>query len=173
MMVRLHWMALLMAVGLAAGCSQHKKADYHSPKPRMNQWVVQTYYDDQVRNAVIREHTVYPHHFVRDSADLTVRGRHDLDILAEHFRRYPGELNVRTGTDSKTLHKARMSAVKDYLASAAVQVDELAVSHRGMPGGEGLPAEQVLHIHKESKTDKQYFTGDAGTTSSISGGSSQ
>ena len=98
-----------------------------------------------VDNAVIRQHTIYPHHFTMDSAELNDLGLRDITILARHFLDHPGKLNVRRAKASDELYMARVSAVKAALSEAGVSTENVRIAD-GLPGGDGIDSASVLLI---------------------------
>ncbi len=51
-----------------------------------NEEIVRAYENEQVTNGVVRQKTLYAHHFLSDTPILTELGERDLSILAKHYR---------------------------------------------------------------------------------------
>ncbi len=143
-------MMLLAATSLLTvlGCESVKKRT-RVDKASVNAKLVRSVQDTAIVNAIIRQHTVFPYHFVQNSSELNGLGQRDLQVLAEHYGKYPGQLNVRSGGASKDLYRARIETVLAFLHDAGVKTpidvgDDL-------PGGDGMPSEQVVLILKEEK----------------------
>lgn len=114
----------------------------------LNTWLARAALDTSVRNAIVTQHTLYDYHFIRDAATLNDLGWRDVTVLAEHFRQYPGALNVRRGSASAALHQERVESVIAALNEAGVEADRVTVSD-GLPGGEGMRSEHILVILQE------------------------
>lgn len=138
---------LVWAVFFAAGCDQYLSA---TEPPEVNTWMVQTVHDAQVENAVIRQQTLFPYHFVVNGADLNGLGKSDLAILAEHYRLYPGKLSVRKGDASKTLYEARLATVREAMKDAGVEIAKVEFTD-SVAGGDGLSGREVLLIIEKAK----------------------
>lgn len=52
----------------------------------LNRAMTRTIFDDQIANSIVSEHTVYPHHFVADSAELNPVGEQHLNVLSHHYK---------------------------------------------------------------------------------------
>lgn len=102
-----------------------------------------------VENAIVAQHTLYPYHFVSDAEELNELGRRDLLVLAGHFRRHEGILNVRRGETPPELYEARLTHTIDELRKAGVDTDRMGIAD-GMPGGAGMPSTRVINIMERS-----------------------
>ncbi|MBZ0172435.1 MAG: membrane lipoprotein lipid attachment site-containing protein [Phycisphaerales bacterium] len=116
---------LLIAAGLLTGCqSKHKQvADWdNQARGDTNEWMLRTYFGNQVTNGIVRQHTLYPHHFVDGAARLTERGERDLAVLARHYAEYEGGVLVmpRGGLPDE-LYERRLAAVRVGLARGGVE----------------------------------------------------
>jgi hypothetical protein len=98
-----------------------------------------------IENALITQHTLYPYHFVTDGEALNDLGRRDLGVLAGHYAEHPGVLNIRRDQTPEELYNARVVHVLAALKEAGVQTERVSVSD-DMPGGSGMPSEQVVTI---------------------------
>jgi hypothetical protein len=139
---------VLLAAGLAgaAGCpNQIGTGPIHDDRGAYNRWAIETVNDGAVRNAIVAQHTLYPYHFMDGSADLNELGRRDISVLASHFRRYPGQVNLRKGAEDGVVYQARAKNVADALVAAGVAQGTVKVGD-GMPGGDGMDASRVLVI---------------------------
>ena len=83
--------------------------------------------------------------FEQNGADLNNLGARDVMVLATHFRSYPGQLNIRRGTESEELYDKRVKNVVDYLGHAGVPTEKINI--KNLPaGGDGMPAELIILI---------------------------
>ena len=131
----------------ALGC---EKVEHAMDDPRsLNAAMLNSYNVAAVDHAIIRQHTLYPFHFVTDGAQLNELGRREVDVLAGHFKDFPGALNVRRGKADNALYEARSRTVVDALAKAGVDVERMMVSD-GLPGGDGVVSERVLIIQERA-----------------------
>jgi hypothetical protein len=118
-------------------------------------WAVNELADAQVCEAVIREHTLYPHHFLVDCAQLNELGMRDMDILAAYLRCEGGQLNVRRGDASPELYKKRVEVVAAALDRAGVPAGSVRVAD-GLPGGDGMPSVRVVEITRPKAPSGMY-----------------
>ena len=139
----------LQFVLVAAFCGCSEPPSNLDAYGNLNTWLVKTVQDDGVRNAIIAQHTLYPYHFVPHSEDLNSLGTIDLGVLAQHYRDYPGSLNIRRGNASDELYAVRIEAVREMLTLAGVDVERVGISD-ALPGGDGMPSERVLKILERS-----------------------
>ena len=137
------------------GCSHHNLADAEA-----DHLLARTYHDAAVKNAIIRQHTVFEYHFIPDSAMLNPLGRRDVGILAGHFSDYSGTLNIRRGRTPVHLYRDRVNTVQRALSDAGVQVDRMQVQD-GLSAGDGLTSNEVAIILKDA-----YGSGASGVDAS-------
>ncbi|MEX2219257.1 MAG: hypothetical protein WD749_10925 [Phycisphaerales bacterium] len=139
----------------AGGCqNKHGTTPIHDDRGAYNIWTIETVNDGSVRNAVIAQHTLYPYHFVDFSDQLNELGRRDVQVLAAHYRRYPGPVNIRRGSEPEDLYRARVAAVAEALASGGVDREKIRIAD-GMPGGPGNPADRVITIQDAERSRLQ------------------
>jgi hypothetical protein len=147
--------------GLLAAHAGCQKADPDF-KPRgtvnlshrtVNEALISTYHLRPQDDAIIRQHTIYPYHFVANSATLNPLGRREVYVLAHHYRNNPGPLNVNQGDAPTPLYQSRVNTVKDAMIAAGVSADRVAISDE-LPGGDGLPSDQVVLVLERMKESK-------------------
>lgn len=114
-------------------------------RAQQNAWMVTSISDTAINRAIVSQHTLYSYHFEANAAALNELGHHDLDILAEHFRDFPGRLNIRQGDSDTALYDARVAKVVTALQMAGVRTDRVTVADE-LPGGSGMGSEQVLLV---------------------------
>lgn len=136
------WIAVL-ALAALAGC-EPAPGQPHG-KSLVNEWLMRSYSEDAIKNAIIAQHTLYAYHFENNSASLNELGEHDVAILIAHFKENPGRLNVRWGEESRKLHSARVKTVVDALKKGAVEVAGVEFAD-AFPGGDGMASERVVKI---------------------------
>jgi len=142
----MRYAAILLISGmlvLAAGCEPDPQA------VKLDRQLVTTYGNESVNNAILVQRTVYPYHFEIGGADLNTLGERDLGVLAGHFTKYPGAMNVRRGAESKSLYKARVAVVRQFLLDAGVDGRRVAIEN-DLPGGDGLTSHEVAIIINEA-----------------------
>jgi hypothetical protein len=119
-------LALLVAPALLTGCQSKPPqiAEWDDEaRGETNAWMLRTYFDKQVENGVVRQHTLWSHHFVDGTASLNERGERDLHILAQHYIRHNGGiLNLPRNGTPHDLYNRRTTAVRESLAEAGVNV---------------------------------------------------
>lgn len=161
--------ALTTALLAAAGC-QDAWLPYEDHGDA-NAQLVRSPGDEAIRNAIIRQHTLFEYHFVPNAPDLNNLGASDLAVLIEHFSKHPGQLNIRRGSESDELYQARMEGVVERLAAADVEVEKVTIGD-GPAGGDMKPSREVIEILRaEDKSTSALFPmpGAAGSTSYGSG----
>ena len=135
--------AICLTCGLLAGCSEQQTTNHNDGN--LNVELVNTLNNIAVENAIITQHTLYPYHFTTNAAQLNELGQRDLAVLARHFAAHPGTLNIQRQNVPNDLYEARVTHVLSGLKAAGVDAARISVSE-GMPGGSGMPAEQVMTI---------------------------
>lgn len=114
----------------------------------INTWLVETVADVGVRDAIVRQHTLFAYQFEPNSPNLNELGRHDLDVLADAYRQNPGPLSIRRGDATPALYKARVESVNDALRQAGVDVSRVKVVD-APAGGDGMASDRVFNnLHK-------------------------
>ncbi|MFH1717537.1 MAG: hypothetical protein ABIF19_09325 [Planctomycetota bacterium] len=132
---------------LTIGCEEN--VEQGPDKPLINSWLINSYSDTAIENAIISQHTVFPYHFVKNASQLNELGKRDLAVLAGHFMKYAGDLNIRRHNTPADLYEARVNAVVERLQEAGVNIERMNIAD-GMPGGEGMASEKVLIILEEA-----------------------
>ena len=135
-------MSLAALAILAGGCELPTayKAD-----SAVDVWAVTSANDQAVRDAIIRQSTIYPYHFITNDTRLNDLGASDLAALMAHFRSYPGRLSIRRGDEPKALYDARVVEVLSALATGGVDIVRITVVD--LPaGGDGMLSDDVIVI---------------------------
>ena len=146
-------LALGVVAALAPGCFPEKVPPLEEQHTEYNAGVVNNVLDQAIRDAVLRQHSLFGYHFLMNSARLNKLGEHDLALLAACFKDRPGPLYVRQGDTDPELYEARVNEVKRLLIEAGVDKERIAVKE-GLPGGDGIPMEGVLTISAPSAPSK-------------------
>ena len=136
------------------------------PEPRrttMNAWSVNEYQRASIEAGIVSQHTLYPHHFVANGADLNELGMRDLCVLADHYKDNPGSLNVRRKGAPAELYEQRLATVSAMLAERGVDTGRVRMSN-ALPGGDGISSERALVILTE-KMDEPLSDDDTGLSS--------
>ena len=110
-----------------------------------NLWANQAYREIGVNGAVMRERTIYPHHFQDGRAVLNPLGLRDVGILADLYRDGPGSLSVRQGAADDALYQARLEAVRTALESSGIDSALVDLSD-GTPGGDGSSSARAIAV---------------------------
>lgn len=155
-----------------AGCAnQYGTAPIHDDRGMYNTWTIQTVNDGAVRNAIIAQHTLYPYHFNEYGSDLNELGQRDVQVLAAHYKRYAGPVNVRRGPEADGVYQARVKTVVDALKAGGVSEGSIKVAD-GMAGGEGMGADRVIKILEADQKRTESGASTNTPTGSTSGASS-
>lgn len=135
-------MSLMIVAVLVSGCDLMTSS---TSSRGVDAWTVTSANDQAVRDAIIRQSTMYPYHFIDNSAELNWLGASDLAALVAHFQMYPGQLSIRRGNTPQPLYKARAAEVLDALRAAGIDVDRITVID--LPaGGDGMSGDDVIVI---------------------------
>ncbi len=154
-------MTIAAALAIIAGCScecdrehQQMLQSRKQTDSRLSTWA----HEASVENAILAQHTLFPYHFVPNSAELNELGMRDLGVLARHYQENPGRLSVRRSGTEQGIYRARLDRVGQLLRQAGVNVAAVDIAD-APAGGEGMDSEQVLHIlRKEAgETPPSYY----------------
>ena len=110
-----------------------------------NMWANRAFRDMAAHSAVVRERTLYPHHFAEGRAELNQLGQRDLTLLADLFREQPGSLNVRRGDADEDLYQARLEAVRTALEFSGIDAARVDLVD-GPAGGDGAGSERTVDV---------------------------
>ena len=171
-------LGLAVLAAAAGGCSNHYgNAPMQDDRGSYNQWAIESSNDGAVRNAIIAQHTLYPYHFVEFSGQLNELGARDVQVLARHYARYPGELSLRRGSEPDQVYQQRIKSVTDALAAGGVAPGSIKIGDR-LPGGDGADSSRVILImNRADQPSNTTTTGQkptamtTGATANNSGGS--
>lgn len=142
---------------LLVGCSKTLEQD--QDRYSINSELINTYNDIAVQNAIISQHTLYPYHFVKNSAELNELGLRDFGVLATHFMKNPGQLNIRRDGVSMDIYHTRLEFVIDKLKEAGIDTEKISIAD-GMPGGSGMLSKKIIFILDEKyKTSSKISKG--------------
>lgn len=139
----------MVLLGLLSGCCPEawRSKQRHLVNARLVNWP----FDTSVSNGVIRQHTLFPYHFVNGAAGLNELGQHDLMVLAARYKEYPGKVNIRRGDADEALYRARVKTVLEDLTEAGVEAGRIQIAD-DLPGGDGIPSERVVTILREAES---------------------
>jgi hypothetical protein len=125
--------------------------------------IVRAHQNDFEAAGVIRQHTIYPYHFVADSSTLNELGRRDVAILAGHYASLqvdqgvpPASMGVRRGDASPALYDARVRAVTAELARGGVPNDRVRIADT-VPGGDGMALGKIKVILQRDLDNLPYY----------------
>ena len=154
-------LAICLICSLGVGCQENLNESQGDRN--LDVELVNTLNNLGVENAVVAQHTLYPYHFAANGEELNELGQRDLSVLARHFTKHEGTLNVRRGETAPELYEARLTYVIEQLKEAGVDTGRMVIAD-GMPGGDGMPSERVVTI-----MEKSVEAGDSAQTTSYSG----
>ena len=162
--------AVVFCGALLAGCSQNQNVQKNESKDTyvVNKEIVNALNNIGIENAIIAQHTLFPYHFVKNSAELNELGQKDLASLAKHFSRCPGDLNVRKADTPADIYQVRVNLVIDRLKKAGVPAEQIRIVD-GMPGGDGMVSERVVKILDKADKTTLETTSTESTIAPISG----
>jgi hypothetical protein len=140
-------LSLAAVAVIACGCQRHPPGPQQHAD--VNVALVRALNQSAVDEAIIVQHTIYPYHFVRHSAQLNRLGERDLGILLNHYLSFPSPeqpLNIRRGPEPEPLYAARVETILTAVTAAGVDADRIDVRD-GLPGGAGMASDRVILIH--------------------------
>ncbi|MHC4562275.1 MAG: hypothetical protein ACYS8X_05820 [Planctomycetota bacterium] len=140
-------LSLIALAVLVTGCEKQSFPGYHNSNQvgGVDPWAVESANDQAIQNAIVRQSTLFPYHFVEDSAELNYLGTRDMASLIRHYQEHPGRLNMRQGYVSRKLYHSRIAFVKGALQSHGINAKRLRVTD--LPAaGDGMPGELVIEI---------------------------
>ena len=143
-------MALVCGVVLC-GCQEQQADTRRVDESQVNRKIVDTYSDLMIQNAVIAQHTLYPYHFVNNSAMLNNLGQRDLAVLVQHFQENPGQLMIHQGKTEAILYQSRAQTVYEKLLAGGIPDGKIKIVS-GMPGGDGIQSNAVIEVLQTEKT---------------------
>jgi type IV pilus biogenesis protein CpaD/CtpE len=166
-------LATAAALVLSSGCAPKTAPDAMagSDEAQTNELMVRLSEDQNMRNAVLAERTVYAYHFASGRSELTPLGQRTVEILAAVYRQQPGDLHLERGDASSALYDARVQCVRRELAEAGVEADKVNIMP-GLPGGDGTSAEHAYRaVQEDLKPAKSSAPAREGTVvAPVSGG---
>jgi len=142
-------MSLIGAV-MFCGC-QEQQAGPTVDQSQVDRKIVDTYSDLMIQNAVIAQHTLYPYHFVNNSAQLNGLGERDLAALVQHFQENPGQITVQQGKTEPLLYQSRAQTVYEKLLVGGIPDNKIKIVS-GMPGGDGIQSNAIIEILAAERT---------------------
>lgn len=151
----------LLTLGLLFAATGCEKAD-PDLKPRstvnlshrpVNEALLDGYNLEAMDNAVIRQHTLYAYHFVQHSANLNALGQREASVLAHHYKKNPGPVNLNRGEETDAIYQARVQTLRDWLINGGVDASRITIAE-GLPGGDGLSADHVVIVLDRMKSNR-------------------
>jgi len=140
----------LICAALFCGC-QEQQVEPTVDTSEVNRKIVDTYSDLMIQNAIIAQHTLYPYHFVNNSAQLNELGEKDLSVLIQHFQDNPGQLILQQGGTESLLYQSRAQTVYEKLLAGGIPDEKIRITD-GMPGGDGMSSNAMIEILETEKT---------------------
>lgn len=150
------------------GCEE-QQVDLSPDQKLIDAKLVESVNNLAIENAIVSQHTLFPYHFVQNSPELNELGQRDLAVLADRFLENAGPLNIRKGSVPAELYEARVNHVVDTLKEAGVEAERITISD-GMPGGSGMPSENVLRILEKAEEAPAAGAGTMATTDTSASG---
>jgi hypothetical protein len=138
---------------VAAACSPAPKADPGKVKIsdemqlEADKEFVREPVQDQIAQAVIRQHTIFDYQFEASSAKLTSLGTRDVRILAAAMRDGGGSISVRRGSADAALYASRRETVRKALLAEGIGADRIRLDDAA-PGGSGTTTTDALQIRE-------------------------
>ena len=135
---------------LLVGCSE--TIEQGQDRHLINTELINSYNDIAIQNAIIAQHTLFPYHFITNSAELNELGQRDFAVLTRHFIKHPGPLNIRRDDCSTELYQARINFILEQMEKAGLDRKQIHISD-DLPAGKAMPSERIITIlEKERET---------------------
>ena len=144
---------LLVLLTFNCGCNDEEKTDTAKMKGSMNRSIIHTLRQMSIDKAVISEHTLYPHHFEYQQAQLNELGKKNLRVMSEYLQNSSGIVNISSQNTDQQLYSQRLQHVKDFLQNADIQTSRIKIDD-GFPAGPGMPTTKLIKILTE-ESEKQ------------------
>jgi len=141
--------AIFCSILMTLGCAEDVQQGALD-KSLINAELIDSFNDIAMQNAIISQHTLFPYHFVKNGAELNELGQRDIRVLAKHFEKNPGHLNVRRDGVASELYEARIELVLGRLEEAGIDTERITLTD-DMPGGAGMPSEKILVILEDER----------------------
>lgn len=158
---------------LIAGCSS-SSARLNAPPHGVAESVhdMQGTFVYMADNALLADMSVSDMHFLPHRAMLTSVGEQRLNRLAQLLNAYGGSIRFNSNLNDEVLIDKRLKATVEYLSELGIDTSSEVVS-RGMRGGSGLDATEVILIKESEGTydPKRAASNRDAATSFIGGGS--
>ncbi len=153
------WVGLLTYAAVAA-CNQ-APSRLNAPPQGSTEYPheLQDSYVHMLDNAMLADMAIADVHFVPHTSELNSLGGRRLERYAKLLKVYGGKLWYDTALQDRELVNARIDHVKDFLVLAGVERGRIDVVV-GMPGGQGISAEEAIQIRAESLQRKKENGGD-------------
>lgn len=119
-------------------------------------------------NALLADMTVSDVHFYPHRPLLNTLGKQRLSRLASLMHVYGGEIRFSTDLEDDELLDARTEAIITFLAEAGIDT-AADVLERGLPGGRGMDAAEVILIKANEGTYRPGSSSGSGSSGSASG----
>ncbi|OHB60474.1 MAG: hypothetical protein A2Y12_15355 [Planctomycetes bacterium GWF2_42_9] len=135
---------IILLCFVLSGCNEEAKRR-SSIESQVNVKQVELLNDIAMENAIITQRTLYPYHFIEGSEQLNELGRRDLSVLIGHFKKYPGQLNLRDDGTSAAIYETRVAYITKEIENAGVDMSKVSIAN-DMPGGSAMPSDDVVQI---------------------------
>lgn len=146
------WLALFV------GCASTHRVEQpteQADKAAYNRVLVRASLAENVYNGVAVERALYPRDFDEGTARLNELGSGRVRMLIDASRHASGRVVIVRGEEADKLYADRVATVRKELADGGVDLDEVAVTAGGHPGGEGQSSGRALITFNRLMSDYQ------------------
>jgi len=154
----------ILAVCTICGC-QGAKPRLNAPPhgQTANPSDMQASYEHMIDNALLTDMTVSDVHFLPHRARLNALGEERLSRLASLMQEYGGTIRFNTDlADDDELVERRTEAILAFLDEVGLDTSAEVLA-QGLPGGDGMPAEEAILIKQNEATYKAGKKGQSST----------
>jgi hypothetical protein len=158
-------LALLLATAVGCKSDSGDKADTGKDNPlpspdssamaeqsNLNKVFLRSAFEEQTRNGIVAESTVYPYHFRTNGPQLNELGEQQVRAIAAGYRGNELRVNVPRGDTVDELYQLRVETIRKYFADAGYGSERITVT-RGVPGGRGISSDFAIRLFDTETTD--------------------
>lgn len=154
---RLWATAALLTAALTAGCKskneRHAKVDESSDSINHNRLLVRLLLAENVYNGTAAERAIYAKDFDPGRSTLNPLGTQRVKTLVNASRDSTGHIVIVRGDAPDELYEARIATVREELASAGLNADEVPIATDTHVGGGSVSSDRALLTYVRMMSD--------------------
>lgn len=152
----------LAAVHLLVSCDQAGERYGEIPVTLDEaRWNAEARYQAMMDNALVSDMSMADIHFVPHTTVLNALGEQRLRRYADLLMFEGGTLYLETTSTDEAMHQARIASIGNFLASAGIEDDRIAVAV-GIRAGRGIAAVEAIQVKQNAFAPEQKELGGGG-----------